>query len=572
MADGDSVDHPCFLTKTKFINKAAVQTTTVPSATVTVRKTKKATVTKIIAGATVTKIKTTTVKRTSTHYLTTTSVVKVTYTSSYHSTTTKPITRTVTTYVPEPTTSTSRPITTVTLPATGASEYLTTVVPTDSSSPITVIEYVTRPIVTTTEFDTSTYATTVFPSDITDIFATITVITFAPRQTVTITRAGPSSFATTASPTGPRAREGTVTVIDFVPIKTTTVTSIGSSAFTTTLLPTDSLDPSATATVIYYVTRATVTTSQLGTSLSTSTVFPTDTTDPNATVTIIDYVPPPFTQTITVGGTTDYTTTVIPTNNDGSAISTATATVIQYIKPTAGPPLPCSRNSYFVVPGTLASINLMTGDTTNITTDFNSGTSVLSLGYNVLDGYLYALQAGGMLLQIDATGATASASSITYPTSSGGDIDTNGQFWIISFGRNWNQIDLNPASPKFGATMSQGISPPPSSYSVTDWVYIPSTDSLWASVTSFSGPPGLARWSKTTLLWELVTTWPNLPITNSVLMFADSNGDFYFNDSDRGLLYRINVFNLAAPVLVGSTYVTLGSADGARCVYGNTVS
>ncbi|KAF3903687.1 Zonadhesin [Arthrobotrys entomopaga] len=470
----------------------------------------------------------------------------------------------------------------------------------------TVTVRITEPVVTVTSFASTTGLTTLFPTDstgstLTNGEGTISVITYViPIQTTTtVTRTDVSAHTTIVYPTdsfGLPATIGdfTATEIIYVTQPYVTITETTSATGLTTSYPTDPAgntitDGSGTITVITFVLppQTTTTLTQLATDTTayTTTVFPVDgdgsTITDSGTATVINYYVRVF-QTVTLAASSTYITTVYPFT---TVLPTETVTVLTYIHPTAshGPLVPCSPEGYVIGNADFYSVDYLTGNLTMIASNINGGVLLNSVGYNVLDDYIYGTEATGNIVRVAFDGTTSVVNIGTkFPSHNLGDVDTDGQYWISSAGKNWSHIDLNPQSPTFGTLRATGFTTSISSlgYGPGDWTYVPGAGQyMWAIVapsglTSTGGtpPPGtaIARFSMTSHTWQIVKRWSNINIGSAGFLFADSNGDIYFSGNNS--YYRTNAITLETPVVVSTAVIGFSRGDSARCVYGNVVS
>ncbi|KAF3922388.1 hypothetical protein AA313_de0203387 [Arthrobotrys entomopaga] len=280
--------------------------------------------------------------------------------------------------------------------------------------------------------------------------------------------------------------------------------------------------------------------------------------------------------TITLGGTSSTTTTLYPTDSSGATVTSGhrTATVVVNTVPTesGGPTFSCSEFGYVIANSNLYQVNLTTSGTTLITSNFDGGASVNSIGYNVLDNYIYGLEIDtGKVLRIGSDGTITPIRTFANLTGwNVGDVDGNGQYWVSTAGTGWAHIDLKPGSSTFGRTIASGNSTL-TGYRVADWVSVPSAGPyLWtiAYVGGSTGPCALAQWSTSTNAWTIVNIFTGFNLGPFGAVYADTNGDLYATENVSGNTYKTNVFTQATPVIV-STAQNATNADGARCVYGS---
>ncbi|KAK6527772.1 hypothetical protein TWF694_004752 [Orbilia ellipsospora] len=465
--------------------------------------------------------------------------------------------------------------------AFNSTEYPPSTAPPDV--PITVIDVTTRSAITLTSLGSSAFVSTVFPPSSAPASVPITIVDYTTLPRATITKTDRSAHITTESPTDSTNISETVSIITYAAQPTTTITRVGAIVHTAISYPTDSagstLTDSGTITQIDYVVLPTVTLTSMGASNYISTIAPTDPADISGTVTVIDYYSL-ATQTVTIAGVSDFETTIYPTDSAGATVLTATATVISYYQPTYTdtPPVPCSKNGYIIGNSSFFSINLLSGVLTTLKANENAGAGFNSLGYNILDGFIYGqgvINGIGRVLRVHGNGVyslvpiTPAQNNLV---TNCGEIDANGQYWVGASGTSWLQINLNPNNGTYGRVVGSGTMTTITGLGAADWVYIPGAGPYLWTFASNTTSSGLIKWSTVTKKWTLdyLFPYPN-PILGTGGAFGDSNGDLFFIVNGQGTIYKTNVFTKITPVLIGVTNV-FGGLDAARCVYGNTVS
>jgi hypothetical protein len=226
----------------------------------------------------------------------------------------------------------------------------------------------------------------------------------------------------------------------------------------------------------------------------------------------------------------------------------------------------------------LFSINITTGTNTQLNTDFtgfNADNGLNAMGFNVLDNYLYAYSFTGQIVRINSTKATVVNTLVGgnyVQTYSSGDIDTNGNFWILnSNGTRWAQIDLKPGSSTYATVLNAGATSWPSGYRSIDWSYMPSQGNyMYAVLYDITGTATTAknifgRWSLSTHTWEQIGTFNNL-LGMYGASYASNSGTMWVSDNGGGSIWRIDVPSRSQPVRQSSGPASSGN-DGARCVY-----
>ncbi|KAJ8608155.1 hypothetical protein MRB53_039834 [Persea americana] len=288
--------------------------------------------------------------------------------------------------------------------------------------------------------------------------------------------------------------------------------------------------------------------------------------------------PPPPTPLST---TTTTTGTVLTTVTTRKTIMGTPTTVVVVEDPL--PTIPCTRFGYLVQGGTsLYQLDLETGD--SFLLGGALGTNVNAMGYNVLDGYLYAVDnANGHVIRIGATAATEVI--VNFPPSyfdtaaNAGDVTTSGQFFYMQVAAGstltrWSQIDLNPRSSTYGNEVASGVSTLPKAYFIVDWVYLPASNLFYTVATTYGET--LLSWSPVTHVWTVIKEYQPSYISDPKAMqlnhyfgalFGVNNGSFYALDNLYGDIYRFDSTGVKAPVFVESgPAATSNQEDGARCV------
>ncbi|KAF3917629.1 Zonadhesin [Arthrobotrys entomopaga] len=322
----------------------------------------------------------------------------------------------------------------------------------------------------------------------------------------------------------------------------------------------------------------TVTLTQTARSTHITTVYPPQTGDMTITATVITYYVPQNTTTITLGGTTTTEATLYPTNSNGSTITapTATVTVVTYEVPpiltaTAGPMFNCSSNGYIQRNTSLYEIDIDTLAITTLNDDIGVGFN--AFGYNILDNYIYGAS-GSNISRFNALGdfnvvvTNANTTGVSI-----GDIDDQGHYWIAATAANtgvynWTQIDLNPFSTSYGATLASGTTTVATDVLMADWVYIPSIPgSLWSiGQSTTQNYPILLRFDTTPRKLNVVMRFTTVTGSGDIGgIIAKNNGDIYAI-SNNGNIYKSNVITKAIPVLV-DTLPTAARGDATRCIY-----
>ncbi|GAB1312680.1 hypothetical protein MFIFM68171_02890 [Madurella fahalii] len=276
---------------------------------------------------------------------------------------------------------------------------------------------------------------------------------------------------------------------------------------------------------------------------------------------------PATTVTVTGPGTTVTATTTVSETETETATTTTTATATASCAPE--PPLTCDRFGYLAQNSTLYRVDLETGDNTQISATLGGETN--SIGYNVLDNFLYGRQAAGQgvinLVRITAAGTVTVIRALPSGVNGNvGDIDTDGFYWLSSGGNAWWRIDLRPGSATYGQVVDNGTADS-LGYSIADWVYIPSGGQfLWAVAT---GSPGantstLLRFNMATRTWAVVRQYTGTPESVWGAQYGINTGIIYASDNGGGQIWAFPIDGSAASLVTAGP--SSGQNDGARCV------
>jgi hypothetical protein len=223
--------------------------------------------------------------------------------------------------------------------------------------------------------------------------------------------------------------------------------------------------------------------------------------------------------------------------------------------------------------------NLTLGTTRTIGATGNGG-EVNSMGYNVLDNFLYAYSLSDnkvIRIHSDATYDNVSTLAAATLPRRAGEIDTDGQMWLTSNdGTQWAKVNLNPGSSTFGTIVDSGTSTGPGIY-IADWVYLPvAGDYLYSiGVNQTSGISSQLRWSRTTHVWSYVETYTaaRIPTTRQSFFGAmygmnNNTGTIYAQDTTTGKIFQ---FPRGGTPFLLTTGTPSTQSDGARCVLNTNV-
>ncbi|KAK6083336.1 proline rich protein [Seiridium cupressi] len=199
--------------------------------------------------------------------------------------------------------------------------------------------------------------------------------------------------------------------------------------------------------------------------------------------------------------------------------------------------------AYYIVGGSLiredfvfSALGVVTAAATvPIRLTFPFGTSIDALGFNVLDGFLYATSgaAPSTLVQIStADGSSASLGSLGLSfTPVAGVVDENSQYWLTNAANTaWAQVNLVPGFATFGAVVASGTSAAPG-HTVADWAWVPGTNggnNLYgvgrSAPSSITTGTYLMRWNRSTHVWSVAASYLNVLLpANYQSVFAGQN-------------------------------------------------
>ncbi|OKL61144.1 hypothetical protein UA08_03295 [Talaromyces atroroseus] len=258
--------------------------------------------------------------------------------------------------------------------------------------------------------------------------------------------------------------------------------------------------------------------------------------------------------------------TSAPTTITATVTATITESATSCVPTTPTATLSCDPYGYLIQYATLYRVDLTTGDTTQVSTGLGDNTSINSIGYNVLDNYIYGYQSStGTILRISADGTTVTIDADSPPAGSNiGDVDTNGHYWVGTE-TTWAQIDLAPGSATYGQTLANGTTST-LGYAVADWVYIPDAGEYMYAVGSVSSmnETALLRFDLSTHEWESVADYGALGVIGVGAVYGMNNGTLYASENGNGQIWQFPVSG-DTPFEVSQGPAS-GNNDGARCV------
>jgi hypothetical protein len=258
------------------------------------------------------------------------------------------------------------------------------------------------------------------------------------------------------------------------------------------------------------------------------------------------------------------------------------------------PTFDCDKMGYALDGRQLVMVNFANGARSSIGYIGTDGGFINAIGFNKLDNYIYAVitdplldillgsllggQPGSWLMRVAKNGNwdvlpyRIDSTSITL-----GDIDDVGRFWVSEGGRKYFQIDVNPASPTFGSTITSGLSNMGILSGVGDWAFVPGSGNYLYSVQFsllFTGilSTNVIKFNLDTMKWELHKTWGILSVLGGGLIWdivwGTSDGMLYAQETVLGTTWRFNIRSPNTnPVALpkGGTLLAL-TGDGARCI------
>ncbi|KAK9414913.1 hypothetical protein SUNI508_10856 [Seiridium unicorne] len=447
-----------------------------------------------------------------------------------------------------------------------------------SSSLATSTDFVSSIIVSTssTIILSTSPLTIITTSDIVSS-STSTSVSVSVETGSTISSTSTSIFLTTSSTIVP-STSSTVVVSTSDIISSSTSTSISvsigpsttiSSTATSVLVTTSSLVISSTSSPVVSVTSEIV---SLATSTSVEVSIEPSTTISSTFISI--------------------ETTTLPTVISEVISSVLSVTSVSVASSTSSAAIACGTDApaYYIVGGSLiredfvfSALGVVTAAATvPIRLTFPFGTSINALGFNVLDGFLYATSgaAPSTLVQIStADGSSASLGSLGLSfTPVAGVVDENSQYWLTNAANTaWAQVNLVPGSATFGAVVASGTSAAPA-HTVADWAWVPGTNggnNLYgvgrSTLLGVTTGTYLMQWNRSTHVWSVAASYLNVLLpANYQSVFAGQN-QVFAADSLTGTVYSYSlpgngITAVALPVVTLAGGPTTGLADGARCV------
>jgi len=278
----------------------------------------------------------------------------------------------------------------------------------------------------------------------------------------------------------------------------------------------------------------------------------------------------------TVSGTTvtllAVGTCTINADQAGDSLWKPASTVPQSFEVTATGPLNCSLDFYQVDAGQLYLVNSTTGLSTIVGPRHSPGYN--AMGYNTVDGYLYAISVVAKRPHVLKIGASGVPTNLGIPTPLGfawdnsysyvaGDTDDSGNLLVLITGGILLKINLSTmVATKVNLTTLRG-----SAASVGGF------DLAWANGSLFSVYK--KRLYKINAAGGVSSKYiAGYPVGGSSgSAFSDGAGNIFFYQNFTGRIAHVKRYGLAQP---GASVVDTGRtaivSDGASCRYGNSLS
>lgn len=229
-------------------------------------------------------------------------------------------------------------------------------------------------------------------------------------------------------------------------------------------------------------------------------------------------------------------------------------------------------------PSSLYDIDLATGELT-LRGQITPSSIYNAIGYNVLDGNIYAM-AGGSVVILDASQTVQLLPAVpNLPVQAyvAGDISLQGRYYLYSLAQPEviYVIDADPTSPTYMKLIDPatgleqtaapfGVPTAPAFYA--DWAFSPADGMLYAAMSSAGT---VARIDPLTGAQTVLAT-TGLPPAGEPLpvygaAFADAAGALYAIENNTGRVYRIVISGDTAAATLFSQAQPSVSTDGARC-------
>ncbi|KAK0392672.1 hypothetical protein NLU13_2167 [Sarocladium strictum] len=224
------------------------------------------------------------------------------------------------------------------------------------------------------------------------------------------------------------------------------------------------------------------------------------------------------------------------------ATATSAATSAATATPSAsGVPFACDNNAFIMDGSNLYAVDPASGQTVStIATNIAGDGAILSMGYNVLDNFIYALapvsrSGASRVIRIDSQGGqTLLGDPIAIPYSLG-DFDESGQLWVATADNTkWARIDLRPGSTTYAQVAESG-SMTPMNTTLSDWAFVPSQGQFYGFTVSAMKTSQPVMWSPATKQFQFQTDLGQIAMTNGqppVWGAAFTNGQRMFAVAD----------------------------------------
>jgi hypothetical protein len=244
-----------------------------------------------------------------------------------------------------------------------------------------------------------------------------------------------------------------------------------------------------------------------------------------------------------------------------------------------GPAFPCDSDGYYIWGRQVGKVDLLTGEVVRIRDLIGPGSELNALGYNVLDGYLYAIAISTQrrsLVRIAANGASTIVADLptTLTDLRAGDITEFGRYYVFTTTANtqWLEIDVDPTSADYGRILSSGSA----SFGnlpvncIRDIAYVPNTARFYTVASFEPAFSALVSFDPYTNAWSIIEPYGNVAGNNVwPAMYAADDGYVYGSVEVTGEIFSFDISG-GRP-----TRLTAGPrenwVDGARCFAGGPI-
>ncbi|KAI0023676.1 hypothetical protein F4780DRAFT_786467 [Xylariomycetidae sp. FL0641] len=245
----------------------------------------------------------------------------------------------------------------------------------------------------------------------------------------------------------------------------------------------------------------------------------------------------------------------------------------------------CDANGYLIQNVTLYSVNLGTGNLTQVNASVGGGQySLNAMGYNSVDNYLYAARFTNpvTLVKLSNTGNMTTVENLPFGNGNtpanpfAGDVDEQGHYWAYSYiNDQFLEVDLNPG-PTYGNIITNGTAPVGPGIRVIDFAYVPGAGNYLygfgynSTANGATNSARMYRFDRAAYTWSLVKDFGNV-VNGSAgnrfgATYATASGLLYATENTSGNIYKFTQpFNASVPVLSAQAPETSNN-DGARCI------